>query len=749
MRLIRSTLVLLALVAVPAWTWQVRSAPAQGGPRAMQPNDWHRVTNLAGPAMSPDGRRVAFTVTTVVERENRRHNEVWVVNTAGGDPVRWTSPGYESSNPRWSDDGKLLFFTSTRPGGRGASWALRVDEPGGEAFQPENVPPVGSKPKDGSFVVFTATDSSAAGEAGGGRGGRGGGRGGGGRGGAADSAGGRGPNPMSMPPFGAITKPVDQARFDGRHIVNFPYKANGVGFIANPAQARPQPRPQQLFTQKLDGVSKRAQLTTVHYSHRDAQVSPDGKWIAFIADAQLRSDSLVQAINDSIAKLPFDKARDAAQRNDSEIFLVAVAGGEPKKVATIPGDENNLDWSPDGKWISFISRPTRVTNSRLMLVSPEGGTPKNLTNGWPYEPGQYWWLPSGEIAMSAEIGGRTALFDMNPAPAKMTEVLGGRRVMRGFSFDDAKKKVVFVATSIARPTELFLANADGTGEKKLTGFNDKLNAEVSWSDGERFTYKSVGNLEIEGWVMKPFGYEAGKKYPLVLYIHGGPHSAYNEGWFDEFQNLTGAGFMVLFTNPRGSSGYGAPFTYVTRGFWGGDDYLDLMKAVDIAAKRPDVDSTRMGVTGGSYGGFMTAWVETKTDRFKAAEADRMISNWVSWYAASDAQGLTEWEFYGKPWENPAMYDTLSPIKYVAKVKTPTLMVQSEEDFRTPMPEADQWFMSLKKRGVPVEWVRYPRSNHDLSRTGEPWLLVDRMGRIRQWFAYWLMPETRAKAADSR
>ncbi|MFI5311869.1 MAG: S9 family peptidase, partial [Gemmatimonadales bacterium] len=635
------------LAAVPAFRWQTPGAPMQGAPRAMQPNDWHRVATLGGPAMSPDGKRVAVTVTTIAERENRRHNEVWVVNTAGGDPVRWTSPGYESSNPRWSDDGKMLFFTSNRPGGRGANWALRVDEPGGEAFQPENAAPTGSKPKDGSFVVFTATDSNAAGTGGGG--GRGG-RGGGGRGGAAgDSAGGRA-NAMSTPPFGAITKPVDQARFDGRHIVNFPYKANGVGYVANPAQARPQPRAQQLFTQKLDGVSKRVQITNVKYSHRDAQVSPDGKWIAFIADAQLRSDSAVQAINDSIAKLPFDKARDAAQRNDSELYIVASTGGEPRKVATIPGDESSLEWSPDGKWISFVSRPTRVTNARLMLIAPEGGTPKNLTANWAYEPAGYTWLPGGAILMEASIGGRTALFSVNPSNGQMKEVINGRRVIRGFTYDEAKQHVAFVATSIAKPTELFIANVDGTGERKLTGFNDKLNAEVAWSDGERFTYKSVGNLEIEGWLMKPFGYEPGKKYPLVLYIHGGPHSEYNEGWFDEFQNLTGAGFMVLFTNPRGSSGYGAPFTYVTRGLWGGDDYLDLMKAVDIAAKRPDVDSTRMGVTGGSYGGFMTAWVETKTDRFKAAETDRMIANWVSWYAASDAQGLTEWEFYGKPWE---------------------------------------------------------------------------------------------------
>jgi dipeptidyl aminopeptidase/acylaminoacyl peptidase len=245
--------------------------------------------------------------------------------------------------------------------------------------------------------------------------------------------------------------------------------------------------------------------------------------------------------------------------------------------------------------------------------------------------------------------------------------------------------------------------------------------------------------------MKPYGYQPGKKYPLVLYIHGGPHSAYGENWFDEFQNLAAAGMFVLFTNPRGSSGYGADFTFSTRGRWGAEDYQDLMKAVDIVARRPDVDSTRMGVTGGSYGGFMTAWVETKTNRFKAAEADRMISEWTYWYGASDAQGLTEFEFYGKPWDNFAMYDTLSPIRHVSKVKTPTLLVQSEDDFRTPIGNAELWFIALKKQGVPVEFVRYPRSTHELSRSGEPWLLVDRLGRLRQWFSYWLMERPSATA----
>jgi dipeptidyl aminopeptidase/acylaminoacyl peptidase len=367
-----------------------------------------------------------------------------------------------------------------------------------------------------------------------------------------------------------------------------------------------------------------------------------------------------------------------------------------------------------------------------------GGEPRNVIGDWQYEPASFDWLPNGDILMSAAVGGRTALFRVSPKTGRLTEVIGGRRRITSFTFDRAYTKIAFVATSVDRPTELFLTDADGRNERKLTSFNDALNREIAWPTAERFTYASVGGLEIEAWLQYPHGYQQGKRYPVVLYIHGGPHSAYGEGWFDEFHNVTGAGMFVLYTNPRGSSGYGAEFTFSTRGRWGMEDYEDLMKAVDIVARRPDVDSTRMGVTGGSYGGFMTAWITTKTNRFRAAQADRMISNWISWYGSSDAQGLTEFEFYGKPWENLKLYEELSPIRYVERVRTPTLIVQSEEDHRTPMTDAEQWFMLLKKQNVPVELVRYPRSTHDLSRTGEPWLLVDRLARLRQWFDHWLL-----------
>jgi dipeptidyl aminopeptidase/acylaminoacyl peptidase len=702
--------------------------------RPFTPADWYKVTTVSAPAVSPDGKLVAFTVTTVRESENKRHAEVWVVPAAGGEATRYTSASTESSNPRFSADGKYLLFNSTRQGSRARTWALRMDQPGGEAMEMNDYPN-GSLPRDKSFAVWSepVTPDSAA-----------------------DSTRRRDPyaamQAMARPPYGAITQPLDPKRFDGRHIYDMRYKANGQGFVPGPREARVW-RPTQIWTQKLDGTSKKQQLETTAYSRRSATVSPDGKWIAFVADAKLRPDSVAEAERDSLARLPYDAKRDEAPRNEADIFVIPVTGGQPRRLTSALGAEGDIAWSPDGKRISFTSAPTRVASQRIYMVDVAGGEPVNLLGTWQYEPDSHEWLPNGEIAFSASVGGRSALFRLNPATKKITEVIGGRRRLNGFTFDGAKRTVAYVSTAVDVPTELYIANADGTGERKLTSFNDKLNQQIAWSPAERFTYPSVGGLEIEGWLMKPAKYESGKKYPLVLYIHGGPHSQYNEAWFDEFQSLAGAGFFVLYTNPRGSSGYGGDFTYATRGRWGAEDYEDLMKAVDIASKRPDVDSTKMGVTGGSYGGFMTAWITAKTNRFKAAQADRMISEWTYWYGASDAQGLTEFEFYGKPWDNFAMYDSLSPIRKVSKVKTPTLIVQSEEDFRTPMGNADLWFIALKKQGVPVELVRYPRSTHDLSRTGEPWLLVDRLGRIRQWFGFWLNGEKQqvagTPASDSR
>ncbi|MEX0891006.1 MAG: S9 family peptidase [Gemmatimonadota bacterium] len=721
--------------------------------RAFTPADWYRVTHLSNPAMSPDGQHVAFTVQTVNEDENERHREVWMVPVAGGEPVRLTAPGYESSNPRWSEDGRLLYFSSNRPGGRGNSWALRMDAPG-EAFQPEDEDrPNGSTPADESFYVFTRsadadTDADADSD-GPGDGGQDGPR-------ARGEGGERPEDPFARmpatarPPFGAITTPLDVARFDGRHIVDGGYKRNGPGFVPNRREAPPAPRgPSQLWRKNATGDTSSVQLTRAPYSVRGGDVSPDGRWILYSADAALRPDSVVEAERDSIAALPYDPAHEE-NRNDSDLFLLPATGGEPQRLGEWLGNERGITWSPDSRRIAFTSSTGRTAPSRLYVVDARpGAEPRDLLGDWPYEPGSVEWREDGKLWFTVSIGGRSALMTLDPRTGERTQVVGGRRQLRGVTYDADFTRMTYVATRVDAPTELYVADIDGSNERRLTGFNDELTSEVAFSDAERFTFESVDGFEIEGWMMKPYGYEEGREYPLVLYIHGGPHSQYGEGWFDEFQNIAGAGMWVLFTNPRGSSGYGADFTYSTRGRWGLEDYEDLMKAVDIAAARPDVDEDRMGVTGGSYGGFMTAWITTRTDRFKAAQADRMISNWVSWWGSTDVPTLTEFEFFGRPWEQWELYESLSPMTFVGNATTPTLIVQSEEDHRTPMNDAELWFQALDRQDVPVEFVRYPRSTHDLSRTGEPWLLVDRLARLRQWFSHWLDgPEKPAVTAES-
>jgi len=687
---------------------------AQAAPRAMTLRDWYRVTTVSQPAVSPDGKRVAFTVMTVREAENKRHQEIWVAALDGSAPQRWTSPGYESSSPRWSPDGTHLLFNSTRPQGKGNTWVIRADAPSGEAMQLPTLPS-GTIPTSGQFAVFAEPvpmDTTPA---------------------ARDVFARMGA--LARPPFDAITMPADPARFDGRHFVDMPYKSNDRNFVASRRTARTY-RPAQVWRQAFGDTTK-VQLTRGAYSHRSPVVSPDGQWIAFVADARLRADSAVTAERDSLEKLPYDKARDEANRNDSDIYVMPVAGGAPRKVADWMGGESDLEWSKDSRQLAFIGRPARAKSARIYVVDATGGTPRNLLETWQYEPESITWLGTGAIRFTASIGGRAAILDADMAGGAPKELVGGRRRATNPSLDDKASVMAYVVTSLTAPTELFVSDGMGGNEKQVTHFNDALNGEIAWSDAERFTYRSVGNVEIEAWLMKPFGYDPSRKYPVVLYIHGGPHSQYGEGWFDEFQNLAAQGIMVLFTNPRGSSGYGAEFTYSTRGRWGMEDYEDLMKSVDIIVKRPDVDSTKIGASGGSYGGFMTTWIATKTTRFAAIQTDRTITDWTYWYGASDVQGLTEYEFYGKPWDNQPLYDRLSPIRYVKKVRTPMLLVQSEEDFRTAMGSAEMWYTSLKKLGVPAEFVRYPRATHELSRAGEPWLLVDRLGRLRQWFGYWL------------
>src|SRR5437868_8596424 len=315
----RVSATLLGLAAIPAVL--SGQAPAR---HAFRLADWYRVTTVGAPAMSSDGKRVAFTVTTVREAENKRHSEVWVASTRGGEPARYTSPSTESSNPHWSPDGRYLYFTSSRTGVKATTWRLRMDAPGGEAQPVDSMQPT-SWSKDGRVLVFGDTTSGP----------------------ARDTTSSRDPfgrmQPMARPPYGAITRPADPARFDGRHVVEFGYKSNDRGYVPNRREAR-RWNPSQIWVQT--GDAPRKQVTSTAYSHRGVTVSPDGRWIAFLADARLRSDSAVEAERDSLGRLPYDAKRDEAPRNDVDLFLIPSAGGEPRRVADYAGTESDIAWSP-------------------------------------------------------------------------------------------------------------------------------------------------------------------------------------------------------------------------------------------------------------------------------------------------------------------------------------------------------------------------------------------------------------------
>ena len=673
--------------------------------RAWQSTDYYRLNVVSNPALSPDGRRVAFILTTVVEDKDRRHTEIWMAPADGSAPAfRYTSPSTEATGPRWSPDGGLLAFSSKREGSDDDIWFLRTAAPGGEAFQIKGVHAMPVFSADGQWLAYTW----------------------------------RGDEPDSIKKETwrtrvsptAITRGPDPKRFDGRVYTSIPIVADERGYLP-PRELR---RPSHLYLVPIAGGTPR-QLTKGELSQTSPAWSPDGKTIVYEQDSTENTE-----------------VRDDAY---PALFLLTIADGTTRALRTGFAQSSSAAWSPDGQTIAFVCSKGRGMENDICVVPVNGGSTRNLTADWSLDPNDPTWSADGKtIYFNAETNGNVHLFAVAASGGTVRQITTGERQLRGFTLSADKRSLAYTASDVTHGTELYvapLAPARGT-ERRLTTFNDSLFKQVALIPADTFWFTGVGGLKIEGWLMRPFGYQPGKSYPLVLSIHGGPHSNYGNVLFPEFQMLAGQGYWTLFTNPRGSTGYGYAFTYATRGRWGMEDYQDLMQAVDIAIARAKrgVDTTRMAVLGGSYGGFMTNWIVGHTNRFRVAQTDRSIFNWYSWYGSSDAQGLTEYEFRGAPWESDSLYRVLSPMAYVNNMHTPMLIVHSEDDKRVPITDAEQLFMSLRKRGVPAEFVRYPRSFHGLSRTGPPWLLVDRLERIRTWFAHWIgTGETAPAAAASQ
>ena len=690
------TRLLFALVLAVCPTFRL-SAQA----RPWQSTDYYRLTVVSDPKLAPDGKRFAFVVTTVVEDKDRRHNEIWMVRTdSSAAPFRYTSPSTEAANPTWAPDGSLLAFASKREGSDDDIWFLRTAAPGGEAFQIKGVHALPVFSRDGQWLLYSW----------------------------------RGDEPDSLKKETwrnrvsptAITRGADAKRFDGRVYTSIPIVGDERGYLP-PRETR---RPNHLYLVPLAGGKPR-QLTTGELSQSSPAWSPDGRTIAFAQDTTENRE-----------------VRDDASPG---LFLYSLADSSTRPLATGFAQSSDPVWSPDGRSIAFTCSKGRGEESDVCVVPASGGTARNLTGDWSLDPNGITWSADGKtLYFSAETNGNVHLFSVAVSGGAVRPVTSGERQLRGFTLSTDSRSLAYTSSDVTHGTELYVTSLGRGQERRLTSFNDSLFKQVALIPADTFWFTGTGGLKIQGWLMKPYGYQPGKTYPLVLSIHGGPHSNYGNVLFPEFQMLAAQGYWMLFTNPRGSSGYGHPFTFSTRGRWGLEDYQDLMQAVDVAIARAKggVDTTRMAVLGGSYGGFMTNWIVGHTNRFRVAQTDRSIFNWYSWYGSSDAQGLTDYEFNGAPWESDSLYRALSPMTYANNMRTPMLIVHSEDDKRTPITDGEQLFMSLRKRGVPAEFVRYPRSFHGLSRTGPPWLLVDRLERIRTWFAYWIGTGEAAPAATT-
>jgi len=694
-----TTRALLLATGLTTAAFLLPSVLAAQSRRPLELEDYYRLKSVGSPALSPDGSRVAFVVTSVLEDENRRHSEVRLANADGsGEPIRLTSPSFSASNPAWTPDGGHLYFTSRRPAPTGETgggpWFLPMDGTSGEAFQIEGLDGSPTFSPDGRWIAFTR----------------------------AVLPDGTRPEPVYDTDFERRTV----ERFDGRTYDWMNYRFDRRGYLPDPRDPWATP-PREIFLLPAEGGEAR-QLTELGFDASGLAWSPDGDRIAFTADAHQRDEHSYER---------------------SDLWVVTVDG----TVTRLTDDEYNYsgpEWSPDGSEIvargneglDVIIREARdrgAPSNLFVFDAATGERVRNLTADWDLIPGGPTWASDGDhLYFSASITGNSHLFRVPAGGGAVEQVTEGDRRLGGFSFSADFSRMALTITDPTHPADIWVADASGSGERRISDANDALLAELDLSSPDRLLFQSEDGTEVEGWMLPARGYGAadGPDFPMILVMHGGPHGAYGNDFSFDRQLLAAQGYMVLYTNPRASTGYGEDFRWGTWGGWGFNDYDDVMAGVDHAIASYDIDTARMGVTGYSYGGYLTNWVITQTDRFAAAIAGASISNWVSDYAVADIPRTKESEFYGPPWEERGLDHLMrsSPIIHAKGVSTPTMFVHGEIDHRVPIEEAEQMYVALRKQQVPAKFVRYPDSYHG---GWTPWRTVHRTWVQLEWWEQWL------------
>ncbi|KGR75789.1 S9 family peptidase [Ureibacillus sinduriensis] len=661
--------------------------------RVVEKEDLFKIQSVTNPQLSPNDKEAVFIKTKIDEQENKYFSEIFHLNVETDEVTQWTFGKERVSSPKWSPNGEQVAFISNRDE---KNQVYIMNKSGGEAKKITNV-----ESGINSFLWSPCGEKIWV--------------------------------TSSLKEGAAFTDKTEEKKQDNEkptaYIVDkMRYKMDGLKGHG----LRKQLVHSQIAILSLKDESIE-QFSEGKYSHSLYDISPDAKKIIIGVNREEHED--------------YDFRQ--------PLIMVDVETNEETVLVDHEGYYGGAKFSYDGSYIAYTGSDAsykNATHTNVYIYDIENGTTQNLTESIDSPVGDYavadtqqgvnapsiMWTETNDLYFQLSTSGDVQLYYASLEGAIYPASPEGEHV-----YDYAiSKDGQFALVGVSNPTfpgELFISEIAKGERRQVTHFNDEWLTEVKLAKAEPVTYTSTNDWQVHGWLIKPANFEENKKYPLIVEIHGGPHTMYANSFFHELQLLAAKGYGVLYVNPRGSHGYSQEFVDGVRGDYGGGDYEDIMAGLDYVLREETwIDENRLGVTGGSYGGFMTNWIVGHTDRFKAAVTQRSISNWVSFFGVSDIG------YYFTPWQigtdmlDPEKLWDHSPLKYAKNIETPLLILHSELDFRCPIEQGEQLFITLKSKGKETSFVRFPDNDHNLSRTGTPNLRVQRLEQIVSWFEQYLV-----------
>jgi len=660
-------------------------------PRLIAAEDLYRLQVLSDVRLSPDGKHVVYALQRVDRKTEKKVANLWIVAADGsGAPRQFTWGDQRDRTPRWSPDGSRIAFLSDRgntdkpaqihiiPFGGGEARPLgRIDgEIGALEWSPDGRRLLCAVRKQDAEELEREADEQ-------------------------------------KKKLGVVYRRYERAFF----------KFDGHGYLPH----------ERWHLWLVDARSGRARQLTDGpvWDEEHPAWSPDGRSIAYMSNRSPDPD---------------------LQPDHIDLLVMPSAGGEARSIKTPVGYKIMPSFSPDGQWIAYYGYEgdgLYYKNTGLWVVPADGSAkPRNLTDkydlhispmvindiGAPEQMPPVWSRDGRTLYFQVAHHGSSMLVSLSRDGKTLTEVVGEGGTVGAFSFDREQTRVAYFYGRMDDPGQVYVREMPAGSTRHLTRVNRNVLDGLDLGKVEEHWIETPAGNEVQGWILTPPGFDGRRKYPSILYIHGGPLTQYGKFFMHEFYVLAAAGYVVHFCNPRGGRGYGEAHARAIWGAWGTADYDDLMAWTDFVARKNYIDTKRMGVTGGSYGGYMTLWIIGHSERFKAAVTARCVSNFISEWGSSDLNWTFEYELEaGPPFKDFQKYWDMSPLKYLGAAKTPTMVIHSENDLRCPIEQGEQAFVALKRAGVPSEMIRFPDEFHGLSRTGRTDRRIARIGHILRWF----------------